>query len=1247
LERALKGIWGDEAVGVFELAPLRRVDVVAAAEERAIDPKAFIEELYDANVVPFAIKPLTLNLLLGLFQRDGRLPRSIAELYTLGCRKLCEEQNPSRRDSRNFGRLNPDQRLRLAGRLAAVTMFANRYAIWTGTETDLFPEGDVSLSKLSSGQEEGDFQAFLADESNLREVLDTGLFSARGPARMGWAHQSYAEFLAALYLTAKGTPSRNVLKLLVHPSGGLIPQLSTVAAWTASLNKEIRKGLIAQEPLALFRGDLVNWAAEDLADLTESLLIAHDRQRIHDFVPGIANAYARLAHPGLAVQLQTYINDKTKSVQARRTACSIAEACELKGLQPELLGLALDVSEDPSLRARAVSALGKCGDDSIAGDLLLLAKGELGPDPTNDLKGQALQFLWSRHITATELFSMLTPPNDGYFGAYAMFLTQTLPETLSTADLSPALRWATVFIKASSVHDHDFHRKSLSDIILVQAWGEFGRPDLTQLFVKHVFSRLKDGGDLFKGTDTRRQEAFSEELESNVAKRRAFLVAAGKAGFENLETFGLLRSGFLKDSDFGWLLSISPNGAAPITGVDGETLCNMIQSTYDWKNAAQFEALYAIATQWERLRQRYAGLLDGLLLESADVKQQIENHRLMEQLDRRRRPLLEPPPAERVKDCLTRFEAGQLEAWWHLNCELTLSPQSTHYGADHNFIITAMPGWRAADQEIRNRIIAAAESYLKNAEPLVSEWLGTNEYKRSDYAAYRALVLLRETRRAAYDGFGPDLWRKWAPLIAAVDRLTGAEEADLHDSIASEALSAAPTEFAETVQKLIQAERAKTPKNPDQTQQLMPFLILRRLAKCWGSTAIKNVAFDELRNPENSPAQFQALTEPLLEAGFDLARGYAISILADARPERRDYLLAAAFGLANFCATHAWPEIWKLALDREDFGEELFLRLADRGRFQAAFHASLPEPALGDLYLWLERKFPHSGDPNTLTGTAHYVGPREIVAELRDGVLRRLVELGTDAALKTLRVIISECPDLTWLPLELSRAEQIMRMKSWAPLTPAQVLSLATSRRGRLVQSPEDLCDTLIEALQKYENELHGEQTPVQFLWAKQTKGMLTPVDENALSDHVKAFLKRELADSGIVLNREVEVGRVPGAPVGSRTDIKIDAVRHGENGDAYDVIVAVIETKGCWNAELFTAIQTQLRDDYLKRLGAPLGVYLVGWFDKAKWDASDSRRKRAPSLDLAEARHLLEEKAAELSKGYIIRAVVLDCHAH
>ena len=71
-----------------------------------------------------------------------------------------------------------------------------------------------------------------------------------------------------------------------------------------------------------------------------------------------------------------------------------------------------------------------------------------------------------------------------------------------------------------------------------------------------------------------------------------------------------------------------------------------------------------------------------------------------------------------------------------------------------------MPGWLEADEEIRSRILAAAEKYLKIAEPLVSEWLGTGSYQRADYAAYRALILLREKRRVAYDRLGPDLWKK-------------------------------------------------------------------------------------------------------------------------------------------------------------------------------------------------------------------------------------------------------------------------------------------------------------------------------------------------------------------------------------------------------------------------------------------------------------------------------------------------------
>jgi hypothetical protein len=123
LEPALEQIWEKDSVGVFELAPLRRIDAITAAQDRDIDVEAFFEALFSTNAVPFAIKPLTLNLLLNLFKRDGRLPNSLIELYKNGCLILCEERSPSRHDSLRTGKLNANQRLRLAGRIAAVTMW--------------------------------------------------------------------------------------------------------------------------------------------------------------------------------------------------------------------------------------------------------------------------------------------------------------------------------------------------------------------------------------------------------------------------------------------------------------------------------------------------------------------------------------------------------------------------------------------------------------------------------------------------------------------------------------------------------------------------------------------------------------------------------------------------------------------------------------------------------------------------------------------------------------------------------------------------------------------------------------------------------------------------------------------------------------------------------------------------------------------------------------------------------------------
>jgi predicted NACHT family NTPase len=190
LERGLKQIWGENEIKVYELAPLRRIDVITAAKDSDLQTDAFLSELDKKEVVPLAIKPITLRFLLNTYLEAGQFPSRQADLYREGCRILCEESSESRRDAGRLGTLSAEQRLSVAARIAAVTIFSNRYAIWTSIDTGDVPSEDLKLPELC-----GTHDGSNVTEKEIREVLGTGLFSSRGPHRMGWAHQTYTEFL--------------------------------------------------------------------------------------------------------------------------------------------------------------------------------------------------------------------------------------------------------------------------------------------------------------------------------------------------------------------------------------------------------------------------------------------------------------------------------------------------------------------------------------------------------------------------------------------------------------------------------------------------------------------------------------------------------------------------------------------------------------------------------------------------------------------------------------------------------------------------------------------------------------------------------------------------------------------------------------------------------------------------------------------------------------------------------------------
>lgn len=169
LEREFNEIWGENSVKIYELVPLTKNDVIESARANGLDPKAFLKEIDSKNVVPLAIKPLTLNFLLNLYQKSFQLPLNQRDLYLRGCILLCEESNESRVYSRLKGDFTAEQRVIMAGRIAAFSLFANKYAIWISADYGNIPEEDIHIRTLIGGSENARDLEFIVEPFKINE----------------------------------------------------------------------------------------------------------------------------------------------------------------------------------------------------------------------------------------------------------------------------------------------------------------------------------------------------------------------------------------------------------------------------------------------------------------------------------------------------------------------------------------------------------------------------------------------------------------------------------------------------------------------------------------------------------------------------------------------------------------------------------------------------------------------------------------------------------------------------------------------------------------------------------------------------------------------------------------------------------------------------------------------------------------------------------------------------------------------
>lgn len=1228
LENGLVAHWGAANYRAFELLPLRDKDIAEAARSDGINPESFFNEIRQKAVGPLAAKPVTLKFLLKLYKKHGELPRSQAELYAEGCRYLCEESSQSRMASRHRGSLSANKRFLIAQRIAAITIFGNRAAVWTGLTAET-PDSDIAVEQLASGSEGAGIDRFAVGDEEIRETLNTGLFSSRGLNRVGWAHQTYAEFLAARYLVESRVSLDQKIVLITHPSDGrLIPQLHETAAWLGSMDRSVFREIGKTDPAVLLRSDVASADTKDKIALVDALLEAAENGEWIDSDWSGTDLYSKLSHDTLAQQLAPFIIDKTRGIFARRIAADIADACKVLDLQDSLAQVALDAEDHMTVRVNAAYAVVHIGDSATRGKLRPVALAEAGDDPDDELKGVGLRAVWPGHLSSEELFEVLTPPKrPSLLGSYKMSINH-LASNFDGIDLTVGLNWLA---QDSERFDSLSPFRSVRNEILRRALQNIETPAiadaLANIMVDNVL-RLRGDGEYLATVDNVDDEKRHKLLESVIPR----LAHRDK----QTPWYGLIygEGRLIVPADVPWLLDFLRSKQSPETQ---KLVAEIISRILDSHNTDHVGLVINAARNSTVLAETCGWFLFPVYLESEQADMQRQTYAEVQEMNRGipKPPPLDPPPIERVRRLLDRFESGETGAWWLLNREMTLQETSKYYGDESESDLSKLPVWRIATPEDKRRLTEAAKKYLSEAESQPNKWLGKNNLMwRPAYAGYRALRLLHDADSAYLAALSAEHWKNWASIVVAYPFQNEVSVAEAQAKLVERAYKNSPDEVVRVVLALITKD--------NKTDGYLS--VLTSLKYCWDDRLRRALTKKMQTGRLKSRSMGQLLSE-LLAYDAPEARRYAERQVRSksASPTAKERAAIAARALVLNAEDAGWNVIWpRIQKDRE-FGRQLIESISGSISVRnTPVAARLSEGQLADLFIWLAHEYPHSTDPRH--EGVFSPGPDDYARRFRDATLSGLKQRGTIESVAALERVAKELPELDWLRWMVVEAREIRRRHSWKPVSASDILRITHDRDSRLVNSGEQLLQAIIESLKRLERKLHGETPAAIDLWNEVSAGVYRPRDENRLSDYVKRHLEEDLKNKGVIANREVEIRRGEGDFQGQNTDIHIDAIGRDPESEAYDSITAIIETKGCWNRELATAMETQLKNRYLKDNACGFGLYLVGWFNCSQWDSDDRRQAQAPDLTKREAQEKFDEQSLTLSDHSVtLKAFVLD----
>jgi len=252
---------------IANLKNLSREDAQQFLQSRGLSSEnisQLINQLEENSLSSFYENPRNLALLAEIDFSVHPVPKTKAKLFELATEKLWQEVNLKAQNA--LGRLHQEQVIECAGLLFATYLLAGKQLIYKGS-TATTPDNAINIYSLTD----------LINSETLESTIQSRLFQSVGADLFKPWHRSIAEYLGAKWL-AKTMSSpiikRHILSYLVVDNG-VIASLRGIFAWLPTFNPNLSEVVLKTDPYGLIEYGDTNYFSD-----TDSVLLFNSLEEL-------------------------------------------------------------------------------------------------------------------------------------------------------------------------------------------------------------------------------------------------------------------------------------------------------------------------------------------------------------------------------------------------------------------------------------------------------------------------------------------------------------------------------------------------------------------------------------------------------------------------------------------------------------------------------------------------------------------------------------------------------------------------------------------------------------------------------------------------------------------------------------------------------------------------------------------------------------------------------------------------------